>query len=201
MRVTQVRDLTLNDADLIGSIIGRSFADDPVNQWVFRNTRAIIPHYQCMARKLYLKKGYGHVTADVSAGALWLPPGVSTDLPLWRSLDVLISMLRHGGPLALRNGFAIDALLGRHKPKEPHYYLYTIGTLPERQGQGLGSELLRTGLEAVDRAGMPAYLESSKYVNVPLYQRFGFEVTEKVSTAPDTPPLWLMWREARNGTV
>lgn len=195
--MTDIRDLTSDDADLIGSIIGRSFADDPVNQWVFRGEGGITPYYKHMARKLYLKKGFGHVAANAAGGALWLPPGIPKDVPLWSNLDILLSMLRHGGPAALRNGFDIDALLQNHKPKEPHYYLFAIGTLPERQGQGIGSRILKAGLEVVDQAGMPAYLESSKYVNVPLYQRFGFEVTEKVRTAPDTPPLWLMWRAAR----
>ena len=53
---------------------------------------------------------------------------------------------------------------------------------------------MAAGLKRVDAAGMPAYLESSKKANVPFYQRFGFEVIEKIVPAKGCPPLWLMWR-------
>jgi hypothetical protein len=42
----------------------------------------------------------------------------------------------------------------------------------------VASVLLRSRLARCDEAGMPAYLESSKPGNVPLYEHFGFEVTE-----------------------
>lgn len=192
--MTDLRHLTAKDHALIGGIIGRSFADDPVNQWVFRGDAGMVPFFTAMARKLYLKTGFGHVTADGAGGSLWLPPSVSKQVPLWNSLDIAALMLRHGGLQSLKNGLKIDALLLGHKPKDPHYYLFTIGTLPEHQGRGIGSRIIEAALETVDEAGMPAYLESSKYSNVTFYQKYGFEVTEKVSPAPDAPPLWLMWR-------
>ena len=43
---------------------------------------------------------------------------------------------------------------------------------------------------------MPAYLETNRESNLPYYRRFGFELTEKIAL-PDSPPLWLMWREPR----
>ncbi len=44
---------------------------------------------------------------------------------------------------------------------------------------------------------MPAYLESSKERNVPLYRRFGFEVIEEHRSKVGSPPIWRMWREPR----
>lgn len=150
-----------------------------------------------MAKKLYIKRGFGHVSEDGTGGALWLPPGIPKDIPIWNNIDIIASMLRHGGLTSLKNGLDIDAVLLKHKPAAPHYYLFAIGTLPENQGQGIGSRMIEAGLKIADDANMPAYLESSKYSNVPFYQRYGFEVTEKVSAAPDMPPLWLMWRPAQ----
>jgi GNAT superfamily N-acetyltransferase len=88
---------------------------------------------------------------------------------------------------------AIDAL----HPKEPHWYLATLGTEPARQGQGIGSALLTSALTHVDEEGMPSYLESSKERNVPLYARYGFEVIDEYHGPGDAPTLWRMWREPR----
>jgi GNAT superfamily N-acetyltransferase len=181
---------------LIGDIIGDSFADDPVNTWVLHNRRCIAAYYTLMARKLYLARGFGHVMGD-DGGTLWLPPGVSKDLPLWRSLDIGATLIRHCGPGALARGFTVDAALKRSRPQQPHYYLFAIGVRPGRQGKGTGGRLLTAGLERVDAERKPAYLESSKADNLPFYRRFGFELVEEVSPSPGCPPLWPMWREAR----
>ena len=190
------RILQRGEHALIGDIIGDSFADDPVNTWVLRNRRCITAYYTLMARKLYLARGFGHVAGD-EGGTLWLPPGVSKDLPLWRSLDVGATLIRHCGPGALARGLKVDAALQRSKPKQPHFYLFAIGVRPGLQGKGIGGRLLAAGLERVDAERQPAYLESSKASNLPLYRRFGFELVEKVVPAPGCPPMWPMWREAR----
>ena len=94
---------------------------------------------------------------------------------------------------ALRLLFEVD---GRH-PKDPHWYLATLATEPARQGTGIGSALLRDKLAEADEQGVPAYLESSKDRNVPLYARFGFEVVEEFRSKTGGPPIWRMWREPR----
>ena len=92
---------------------------------------------------------------------------------------------------ALRLLFEIDGL----HPREPHWYLATLGTVPERQGQGVGAALLQPVLTLADEDGVPAYLESSKERNVPFYARFGFEVVEELHSKVGSPPMWRMWRE------
>jgi ribosomal protein S18 acetylase RimI-like enzyme len=80
-------------------------------------------------------------------------------------------------------------------PRQPHWHFGPFGVLPERQGQGIGSKLLTYFCEHVDRLEAAAYLETDKSENVPLYQRFGFEVT---SEAPVLGvPNWFMWRSPR----
>lgn len=80
-------------------------------------------------------------------------------------------------------------------PRQPHRYLYLVGVEPGRQGRGTGSALVRAGLEACDRDRMPAYLESSKERNVPLYERHGFRVVERLDRGRSAPSMWLMWRD------
>ena len=82
-----------------------------------------------------------------------------------------------------------------HHPSEPHWYLPFIGVDPAAQGQGHGTALLRASLQAVDRTGLPAYLESTNPRNIPLYESFGFRVTGEIQ-AGDSPPMHPMWRAA-----
>lgn len=73
--MTEPRNLSVGEHGLIGDIIGDSFADDPVNRWVFGGENGMPDFYTAVARKLYLQKGFGHVMDDGSGGTLWLPPG------------------------------------------------------------------------------------------------------------------------------
>ena len=55
---------------------------------------------------------------------------------------------------------------------------------------------MRRQLAIADHKNMPAYLESSKERNIPVYQRFGFQVTGEIKL-PGEPTLYPMWRPAR----
>jgi ribosomal protein S18 acetylase RimI-like enzyme len=86
------------------------------------------------------------------------------------------------------------AAMVKHHLREEHCYLYAIGVDPARQGQGVASALLRSRLARCDADAMPAYLESTKSGNVPLYEHFGFEVTGTLNPPKGAPPLTAMWR-------
>ncbi|WND03126.1 GNAT family N-acetyltransferase [Temperatibacter marinus] len=192
-----IKSLHKNESALIGSIIGESFTGDPVNSWIFGDeTDTLQAFYALLAKKLYLRKGFGHITQCHSAGTLWLSPHVRKHIPIYRSLDIAWLMATRSGITSLQRGMSIDHTLDLKRPLVPHYYLFAIGTLPNSQGKGLGGMLMEAGLERADRERMPAYLESSKESNIPFYRHFGFEIVEEVKATPEAPSLWLMWREA-----
>jgi GNAT superfamily N-acetyltransferase len=72
--------------------------------------------------------------------------------------------------------------------------LALIGVDPARQGDGIGAALLRSRLRPCDQEGLPAYLESSKPENVPLYQHFGFHVSTTLGLPEGAPVVNTMWR-------
>jgi len=125
------------------------------------------------------------------ACALWLPPGEKalTRLELVRMAPTLPSF----GARVVRVLAVLDHMDRKH-PREPHWYLFIVGSDPARRGQGHGRAVIAPVLEECDRDGLPAYLESSNPDNVPYYARFGFEVTGELSLA-GSPPLIPMWRE------
>lgn len=131
----------------------------------------------------------------IGGAALWDAPGNWKPSP-WRELRMFPQLARAFGG-RLRAGKELVDLMSAVHPDEPHWYLATIGTDPDRRGHGFGQALLRSRLERCDRDGIPAYLESSKRVNIAYYERFGFEVTGIVSV-PGGPDLWPMWRTPRS---
>jgi GNAT superfamily N-acetyltransferase len=80
-------------------------------------------------------------------------------------------------------------------PKEHHWHFGPFGVLPERQRQGIGSQLFTYFCEHVDRLGAAAYLETDKPENLRLYQRFDFIVTAEAPVLG--VPNWFMWRPPR----
>ena len=155
-------------------------------------------YYTKAAKKLYLPRGYGHVEERENGGSLWLPPMVEKKIPIWNSLDIATTMVKHSGVRSIGRGTTVDTALAKAKPTIPHYYLFALGARTAHQGKGIGGALMKAGLERVDSEKMPAYLESSKESNIGFYQQFGFNVTEIVSPPNGCPPLWAMWREARS---
>jgi GNAT superfamily N-acetyltransferase len=194
-----VRPATSADVPGIVDMLVQAFDDDPVASYMFAGARrrrlGLHSFFATELRRHYLPHGHVYVTEDLSGAALWGPPDrerhpVAELLQLLPTAPFLTSPHTVG---ALRLMFKIESL----HPTEPHWYLFTLGTAPEHQGKGVGSALLSTVLAHVDEQGEPAYLESSKERNVPLYARFGFKVIDEVSPVWGSPPIWRMWREPR----
>lgn len=196
---SRARQATGTDAEAMGAMFARAFADDPVWVWmckerVARFTRLAAPFFAIETRQ-YLPSASAWTVPGANAGALWAPPGA------WRTS--LADMARWA-PSALRlfgvhlpRSLSALAVVDKVHPREPHWYLALLGTDPDQQGTGLGSAVLRPVLGLCDEAGLGAYLESSKEANVSFYERHGFEVTGRVEMGRDHsgPPMWTMWRE------
>lgn len=82
-------------------------------------------------------------------------------------------------------------------PDRPHAHFGPFGVLPQLQGNGIGSAVLRAYTRRLDEAGEHSYLETEKAENVALYSRFGFEVIDRHELLG--APNWFMWREAGAG--
>lgn len=76
---------------------------------------------------------------------------------------------------------------------EKGYYFCNIVTiLPEHQGKGIGRALMEEVLQMADEQGVPAYLESSrKDPNVPIYEKFGFELQKEMECDDEGDAIML----------
>lgn len=89
----------------------------------------------------------------------------------------------------------VDEQVLARRPTEPHRFLATMGVLPHRQREGVGSAVLRPVLDELDRTGTPACLETSALGNVEFYGRLGFTVHAHLDDLPaGAPETWILWR-------
>ena len=80
-------------------------------------------------------------------------------------------------------------------PKEPHWYLQAVGTVPQMQGRGIAARILKPILEIWDAEGVGAYLESTNPRNLSFYYRLGFNVKTELLMDGGKAALTCMWRE------
>ena len=179
------------DNKLVSEILGEAFADDPVMRWLQPDTTRYAALYRALLTAGHGSRGRIDVCVEndrAVGAAVWDPPGFHPSsgrqlLAVPRFLSAL------GG--RYRRGQQIEEMFAGYRPREPHWYLAFVGATVN--GRGVGSTLLRTGMESVDG---PAYLESSNEANIPLYERFGFTVTAEVTLPENGPTVWPMYRRA-----
>lgn len=90
----------------------------------------------------------------------------------------------------------LDELFAANHPQPDHHHLAFLAVQPDRQGQGVGTALLRHHHAWLDANRMPGYLEASSEVAVELYAKHGYQVWEPFRL-PDGTPFWPMWRDPR----
>jgi GNAT superfamily N-acetyltransferase len=187
-----VRRAGADDVALAGDILGEAFGEDPVMSWI--SSDPSFPRW-CwpLAVPFLLPYDEVYMTGNGLGAAMWVPPGHK--LNIGPSLAMLWDSWRRFGVGSILRYFQIMSILEKHRPKDQHYYLFVIGVRPGSRGQGIGSALLRHILQECDRRKAGAYLENSKSLNLPFYQRHGFEVRRQIELPHNGPSMWLMYRE------
>jgi ribosomal protein S18 acetylase RimI-like enzyme len=177
----------------VGALV-LAFSNDPFTRWMFPEPDQYLTYFGAMVRVFAataIENGSVYLATDFRAAALWVPPGANSDR---EALDELMQ-----AAIATPRKdevFGMLGLMGQSHPGEEHSYLQLLGVDPTCQGMGYGTALLEHSLRAVDDAHLPGFLVSSNARNQPLYERFGFEVTQTIQTST-SPSVWPMYRNAR----
>ena len=195
----QARPSTSADRSRVAAVLARAFADDPVLAYLFppgvRRREERLIRFFAMELPRSERLGGSWMSADGAGAAIWYPPGTwrpSTRETLRQTPTALRVFGRQLG-LASR----AQSVMQEHHPKQPHWYLYYLGTEPEKQGTGIGAAVMRPVLDLCDSHRLPAYLEASSPRNRALYQRHGFDELERLVLPSNGPTLYPMWREPR----
>ena len=200
VKVTPLEDVSFTPAQ---EALGRAFGADPLFTYLVpeaaRRARFLSWYAGAMirlGRRVGVVDAATVAPAPVAGVAVWLRPG-HTALPL---SALVRARLLPGVPLRLGpTGFGrfvrfAQAAEGLHRcvVPGPHWYLLLLGVAPERQRQGLGSALVRAGLDRAAADGLPCYLETLNAADLSFYHKHGFAVAATGAVPRGGPPLWAM---------
>lgn len=174
-------------------LLSHAFIRNPETAVIFRGRRdrleaLFLIQLMRQSSSVFLAKESGQI-----AGVMRMVEWPHCQMSLMQTVQLFPAML---GALkgTLPRAAKFNAIWHAHDPKQPHWHLGPLGISPNRQGQGIGSCLLKYFCEHLDRLRAPAYLETGKPENVRLYERFGFTVTATAQFRG--VPMWFMWRPA-----
>jgi len=194
-----VRIATLDDLDLVTSVAAAAFQDDPVMSWVFQDPATRPARlgglFSMPAGDMLRGNGEVHVCDDDSV-ALWRDPAFEHGGLRESDDDTTAEAISDFTDGELERLMVLGATLAANHPHEPHWFLNVLGTVPSRQGQGLGAAVITPVLERCDAEGVRAYLDSTNPRNRPFYRRLGFVDSGEIPLTGG-PSLMAMWRDPR----
>lgn len=171
-----------------------AFAGDPHLRWLFPDAQQYLDHFPDVLQSFAGVAFAGDTVwklEDLSAVALWLPPGAAPDT------DATIAAFEASvSAEKLADLMVVFEQMDNAHPQSPHWYLAWIGIDPAHQGRGLGSDLLQRCLEIIDSDNLTTFLDTPNPKTVPFYQRHGFDVVGEWA-AGACPPVVSMLRPAR----
>lgn len=189
----------VDDVDDVVHVLVGSFYNDPLWSWALPDPSSRSDQQRRLWRLCVvgaIRYPWVWLTEGSSATSVWIPPD-GTEFPdeqVERLEPILEDMLGHD---AARVVETFDLFEQAHPRTVPHFYLSLLGTDPRQAGHGYGLGLLADNLRRIDELGAPAYLEASNTANVPLYQRYGFEVVGSFRPLGG-PEVVTMWRTPRS---
>jgi ribosomal protein S18 acetylase RimI-like enzyme len=175
----------------LASVLGRAFAVEPMMRWPLGESNDVEERL-IRAFELFMED-------PIRLGMVW-EAGAATGALIWIPADQMDAV--SDGNLAMRRVYEREdgarrfdrfwAWVESKHPDEPLALLDSVAVEPAAQGRGIGSALIRFGLERAQTAGSGAWIETGNPRNVPLYQRQGFRVVEDADAPGGGPHIWFM---------
>ncbi len=162
------------------SLLAEAFAGDPDVAVIFRGSRKgnleiLKKHYRNLValHVPYGKSVCALLDGELAGAMLLSAPGEDavTGAGMGR---LIVGMILHAGLGIVWRGLKSARDDEKHRPKQPHYYLETIGVAPKYHGRGIGNALLSHLTERADRERSLIYLSTTNPETLPFYEKCGF---------------------------
>lgn len=165
--------------ELVVDILSASFDDNQSINYIVKQDaqrRQRIRYLMGYCFDTTLKNGIANISDDENACSLILLSEIKQST-IWQNALLVKNCVGVGN---VRKVLSREKMLKVHHPKDPFYYLWFIGVFPEFQNKGIGSLFFEEVLDMSDNNKRPIYLETSVLRNVPWYQKYGFQVFNKL---------------------
>ncbi len=178
----------------LAAVLTRAFVDDPIIRWPLPDDADDVEdRVRSMFTWAYVDLadlGMVWETAGGDGVAVWVPPGGAEQL-IESDQHVREQLATLTDDDGRRYGVLWDWIEAQ-LPAEPHWFLDALGVEPGRQSRGIGTALVRWGLDRAAADGVPVTLETGRLETVRYYDRFGFRVVREGKPEPAGPHVWFM---------
>ena len=198
-----LRLATADDVTRLAAVLADAFINDPVFTWLLPGSLRLKPRLRAMfaaEMEQYVLANGGTVwtTSGCDGALVELPPGAWEMPKSFTGKEALRWARALGRRLSL--AMRVQRAMEERHPREPHFYVRTVGVRTALQGRGLGSALMQPTLQRADSAGLPTYIEASSERSAALYERLGFAHMDVLELPEGGPPVWLMRRPPAGST-
>jgi len=187
------------------TVLADAFKEDPLFKVLFGEAVKNSYKYTLVAKfmiKYCYKYGDVYASSEKFEGIMAITQDEYTCMSLWRMIrsGSIFPFLSIGMKSFMKVASALspmDEVRRKHMKNKSFVYLQIIGVASENQGKGHGGNLLKELIAMTNEAKLPIYLETETESNVRLYERFGFDILEKMSLPVINQPMWTMLRESK----
>lgn len=196
MTLTSITQLDRTEIMLAANLVTASFFDLGVARWLVPDPserRHPLRGHILLGIQQAFPGGRVDMAGGGAAVAVWrrLPRG-----PVASPADYEEKLRRVCGEHTDRF-LVLDKAFEQHHPHDSeHVVLDFLAVDPERQGQGLGTALLRHQHEQLDQQGLSAFLIASCEASRRLYEREGYDLIQAYPL-PNGPMIFAMMRSPR----
>ena len=174
-------------------ILTPSFLDNGSVNYVVGNTRRRVRQLMSYSYVSCLKKGQIVFHESDQAVMLYMQSDASNSSlrVIWEEIKLVVLGI---GWRRLIKVLRREAYIAKNRCKDPHLYLWFIGTHPAFQRRGMGIDLINKLITLSNQMGRLICLETSNPKNLPFYRRLGFEIYHESNPAELGYTLWFMKR-------
>lgn len=187
--ISELYRLKKSDLKRCAQVASRAFIDDETSKFLLSSKltqESLYEYYFVIYKAIYEKM---HIFADSKDinGFIIISPIENSEISLWDFIKAggLKVILLLGLDLVSRSLAYENNCINIRKRfiSKNDWYIFQFGVDPQKQGQGFGSKIIKPFLNWLDLKNIACYLETQKYVNVEIYNHFGFSL-KSVDTLP-----------------